>query len=228
MNARSNRSAHASTQTTDEPLAENREDRVEQEKRSRTSFEGIREVVAEVHPTAVASALQNGAILQSARINCQAGGMVHDGAYCKECTRFVNWVPSADRSKVTIRCLWSESDLAGDLMASAAVLVTARPDMPMAEAAAETRRLQATHLLVENEGRFEGVIYEQDMGEGELVRDRMVRPPWVLPPAATLREVVDMMLAHDTDFLPIVANDTLLGMITRADLIGAGLESAFS
>lgn len=231
MNARSNRSAQPPTQTTDEPLArdeEGKEDREERQARSRTTFEGIREIVAEVRPTPGAPMMRSDAILESARINCQVGGAAHDGAYCKECTRFVNWVPSADRSKVTIRCLWNESDLASDLMACTSNLVTTRPDAPMAEAVAAARCLNAAYLLIESAGRFEGVIYEQDMDAGELVRDRMVRPSWALPPTATLREVVDVMLAHDTDFVPVVANDTLLGVITRADLIGAGLESAFA
>lgn len=187
-------------------------------------FQGIREIVAETH---AAPDARNGALLDSIRISCQAGGMAHNGAYCKQCARFVNWVPSADRSAVTIRCLWSESDLAGDLMACTSVLATTTPDTPMAEAAAEARRLHTPYLMVESDGRLEGVIYLRDVEESGLVRDRMIRPAWRVPPTATLSEVVALMLAHDTDFVPVVADDALLGLLTRADLVHAGLESAF-
>jgi hypothetical protein len=187
-------------------------------------FEGIRELVAKTH---AAPEARNGALLESISITCQAGGMAHNGAYCQQCARFVNWVPSLDRSAVTIRCLWSESDLAGDLMACISTLVTTSPETPVAEAAAEARRLHTSYMMVESDGRFEGVIYLRDVDESGLVRERMIRPTWHVPPTATLGEVVALMLAHDADFVPVVSDDALLGLLTRADLVNAGLESAF-
>ncbi|WP_428261212.1 CBS domain-containing protein [Haliangium sp.] len=86
---------------------------------SRVTFEGIREVVV---PLESASGSGEDADTRSpdplarAHFACQPGGRVHSGLECTVCARFVNWLPNADGSQVTIRCLWQESDLVADLM----------------------------------------------------------------------------------------------------------------
>lgn len=194
--------------------------------RSGQRFQGIRELVTRPQAPPDAGNIE---LFDSVRVTCQAGGVAHSGAYCRQCTRFVNWVPSADRAEVTIRCLWSESDLVGDLMACTSVLVTVPPDVPAAKALAEATRLQTSYLLVERDGRFEGVVYRDDLvdlEDGALVRDRMIRPAWSASPTTTLGDTARLMREHGTDFMPIIAGNTLLGLITRADLANAGLEIA--
>lgn len=197
----------------------------------RRSFEGIREVVAEVEPATGPGqrAHAGGAgALERIRIACQPGGELHGGAACRQCVRFVNWVPSHDRTRVTIRCLWRESDPVADLMARAPSLPVVHPDTRLREAAAEAALLATPYLVVAEDGCFLGVLRAQDMGAGgELrARDRMVAPGCSVPATATLGDVAALMRARDAEVVPVIDADGLVGVITRAALRDAGLDAA--
>src|SRR5690606_20563417 len=131
----------------------------------RLSFEGIREVVAEVDAAAGPAAgagqrahARGAGALERIHLACQPGGELHSGAACRHCVRFVNWVPSRDHARVTIRCLWRESDPVADLMALAPTLPVVRPDTRLREAA----RLAMPYLIVAEGGRFLGVMGAPD------------------------------------------------------------------
>lgn len=202
----------------------------------RITFEGIREVVARVEPPARtgqrahaggAHAREDGGI--NWRIVCQPGGALHTSADCQRCARFVNWLPSPDRSQVTVRCLWHEGDRAADLMAHASVVPTATETMSVGEAAIQAGAAGMPFLAVAENGSFRGILRTDDL-EVEprtLVRERMIRPTWHVAADATLGEVVEVMKAHGTDIVPVLAGDELLGVVTRVALCDAGLASAF-
>lgn len=196
----------------------------------RATFEGIREVVARLEPPARAGqrADAGGAsALDHIELACQPGGELHSGADCRGCPRFVNWIPSADRSQVTIRCLWRESDRAADLMAHAAVVPVASEDMPAGAASARAAAAGLQFVAVAENGSFRGILRTDQPSSAAPVREHMIRPTWSVPPDATLRDVVAVMQAHDTDIVPVLAAGTLVGIITREALRNAGLACAF-
>jgi CBS domain-containing protein len=198
----------------------------------RTTFEGIREVVARLEPPARtgqhADAGGAGAF-DRIQLACQPGGELHTGAECRRCARFVNWVPSPDRAQVTIRCLWRESDRAADLMAHAGVVPVASEDMSVGEAALHAAASGLQFVVVAENGAFRGLLRTDASDTSSLtpVRERMIRPTWSVPADASLRDVVDVMQAHQTDIVPVLAAGALVGVITRDALCNAGLACAF-
>jgi hypothetical protein len=198
----------------------------------RVTFEGIREVVACIEPPLGAGQhADEGGALGSVHFSCQAGGELHSGAACQRCARFVNWIPSSDRSLVTIRCLWHESDGVEDLMDRASAIPTATGDTPVGEAVVEAAAAGLAFVAVVEDNRFRGLLrtadLDLDLEPRTLVRERMVQTTWSVPAGATLRDVVAVMKAHAVDIVPVLAADTLLGIITRETLCNAGLASAF-
>jgi CBS domain-containing protein len=198
----------------------------------RDTFEGIREVVACIEPPVGAGQHEDeGGALGHVHFACQSGGELHTGAACQRCARFVNWIPSPDRSVVTIRCLWHESDRVDDLMDRASAVPTATEDMSVGEAVIEAAAAGLAFVAVVENHRFLGLMrtadLDLDLEPGTLVRERMVQTTCSVPADATLRDVVAVMKAHATDIVPVLAADTLVGIITRDTLCNAGLASAF-
>lgn len=197
------------------------------------SFEGIREVVAPVEPPAGAGqhAHARGVdALDRIRIACQPGSELHSGSECRRCARFVNWLPSADRTRVTVRCLWRESDRVADLMAHLSAIPVVSEEASLRQAIAEAGRAgMHRYLVVAENGGFRGFVAIQGLqaGPDETVRDRMTRPSWSVSADATLGELVGVMKAYETDVVPVLADGQLLGVVTRAALCEAGLSEAF-
>jgi hypothetical protein len=199
------------------------------------TFEGIREVVAPVKPPGRAEQRTHAAradVLEHIRIACQPGGPFHTGTECRDCARFVNWLPSADRSQVTVRCLWRESDRAVDLMAYASVIPVVSEQTSVGDAAVLARAAGLPFLVVAENGRFRGLLRVEDLpADGRIpVRDHMIRPTWRVSADAPLSEVVRVMQAHSTDIVPVLTDSEdseILGVITRAALCDAGLAAAF-
>lgn len=196
------------------------------------TFEGIREIAARLEPplrTGPRARASGPEALDHIRIACQPGGELHAGTECRRCARFVNWLPSPDRLRVTIRCLWRESDRAVDLMARASVIPSATENMSAAEAALRAASAGVPFLAVIEDGRFGGLVRAEQCERSlrTLVRDLVIRPSWSVPADATLQDVVATMKAHDTDIVPVLDGGTLLGVVTRVALCDAGLACAF-
>lgn len=212
-------------------------DRAEQETihttvADRVSFEGIREVVAPIELPAGAGPHARGGgadALAHIRIACQPGSELHSGLECRRCARFVNWLPSPDRTRVTVRCLWRESDRVSDLMAHVSAIPVVAEETALSEAIAEAARAGMRYLIVAGNGGLRGLLPVLGLPAepGETVRDRMMRPGWSVSADATLGEVVGVMKAHATDVVPVLAADRLLGVVTREALCEAGLAAAF-
>jgi hypothetical protein len=206
------------------------EDTIETTAVDHVSFEGIREVVAPVEPLAGQPARAHGPdALEHIRIACQPGGEFHSGGECRRCARFVNWLPSRDRTHVTVRCLWRESDRVADLMAYVSVLPVVSEETTLSEAVTEAERAGIPYLVVAEDGDFRGLLAIRGLqaGPGETVRDRMMRPTWSVSADASLGDTVSVMKANETDLVPVLADGELLGVVTRAALCEAGLAAAF-
>jgi CBS domain-containing protein len=61
--------------------------------------------------------------------------------------------------------------------------------------------------------------------EARTVAEAMTAPPLSIGPERTVREAAARMLADDVNRLPVVENDKLIGIVTRADLVRAFARS---
>lgn len=102
----------------------------------------------------------------------------------------------------------------------------------------EAYRLMQTHhirrLPVVAEGRLVGIVTMSDLREaGAEVNDEeahkkrvdiaMHEQPFTIAPEAALSEAAEVMLRHKIGGLPVVSDDTLIGIITESDLLRAML-----
>ena len=120
------------------------------------------------------------------------------------------------------------------------VLVTVRPDAPVAEAQHLMRHRRIRHLPVVEGGRLAGIITDRDVrttlpspatslaaGEIRYLLDRllvervMTRSVITIGPDASIAEAVGLVLAHRIGALPVTENDRLVGIITETDLLRA-------
>ncbi len=120
------------------------------------------------------------------------------------------------------------------------VLVTVRPDSPVAEAQHLMRHRRIRHLPVVEGGRLAGIITDRDVrttlpspatslavAEIRYLLDRllvgrvMTRPVITIGPDATIAEAVDLVLARRIGALPVMEGDRLVGIITETDLLRA-------
>lgn len=168
-------------------------------------------------------------LLGACEIRCQRGGRKHDAIECVTCPRFVNFVPSADRSRVRIRCMWNEEDCVGGVMTLASEIVSVTPDMSVAAAVKRAQVGKVHHLLVITDGRVVGVVCRcalvPPVAHGETVADRMATRVYTIRPWDTLEQAVERMREHDIGCLPVMEGDKLFGIISRTDLLGAGFAA---
>jgi CBS domain-containing protein len=120
------------------------------------------------------------------------------------------------------------------------VLVTIRPDTPVAEAEHLMRHRRIRHLPVVKDGRLCGIITDRDVrttmpspatslaaGEIRYLLDRllvervMTRSVVTIGPDAPVADAVKLVLAHRVGALPVVDGDRLAGIITETDLLRA-------
>jgi CBS domain-containing protein/nucleotide-binding universal stress UspA family protein len=120
------------------------------------------------------------------------------------------------------------------------VLVTVRPDAPVAEAQHLMRHRRIRHLPVVEGGRLAGIITDRDVrtvmpspatslavGELRYLLDRllvervMTRSVITIGPEAPIADAVGLVLAHRIGALPVMENDRLVGIITETDLLRA-------
>ena len=120
------------------------------------------------------------------------------------------------------------------------VLVTVRPDAPVAEAQHLMRHRRIRHLPVVEDGRLAGIITDRDVrttlpspatslavGEIRYLLDRllvervMTRSVVTIGPNAPIADAVELMLAHRIGALPVLEGTRLVGIITETDLLRA-------
>jgi CBS domain-containing protein len=120
------------------------------------------------------------------------------------------------------------------------VLVTVRPDAPVAEAQHLMRHRHIRHLPVVEGERLAGIITDRDVrttlpspatslaaGELRYLLDRllvervMTRSVITIGPDAPIADAVGLVLAHWIGALPVMENGRLVGIITETDLLRA-------
>ena len=112
-----------------------------------------------------------------------------------------------------------------DLMTRSVVTIAPWTSVQEAERLATDLRIR--HLLVMDGQGLAGVVCVCDLREApedELVAERMNEPVTVHP-AATVSEASDVMRELALGCLPVVDGDSVVGIITRGDLIRAGLPA---
>ncbi len=188
-------------------------------------FEGVREVegiVVGVPPAGPGTAR---ALLRATHVPCRARGDICSAERCVSCHRFVNFSPSPDRLRVSVRCFWSGSDLVGDLMTKAQNVLS----VPIDATAGEARRLIADYdreyLLVVERGVLVGVVRRTllEWADAEQpVSSVTERRVWVTSASSSLDDLVEMVADRGADCVLVVEETRLVGMVTRGDLREVG------
>jgi acetoin utilization protein AcuB len=190
-------------------------------------FEGIREVRAPIVEEPRVGPNGRALLLEAVRLRCRKGDPIHDGVECLACERFVNYVPSPERDEITVRCRWCEDDPVSDVMTPVYALVLVGPEWSLERAENEAIASSVHHLLVVEDDALLGVVCRCDLatpGAGELVRDRLVDSLWVTQSSATLADAAMAMKDNHVGCLPVVDGEELVGVITRTDLLRAGVD----
>lgn len=114
--------------------------------------------------------------------------------------------------------------LARELMSSP--IISIEPDISLEEANKILTRYSITVLpVLENKKTIRGLLSRREAGKaifhhlGDLpVSEFMTTEFATLPPSASLAEIQELIIEHRQRFIPVVDNDTLVGVITRTDL----------
>lgn len=130
-------------------------------------------------------------------------------------------------------------------------VVTVSPETTLKDAAARLIRYGVSGLpVVDDSGHLVGVLSEADILAKEVgpspragmlawligdpkrlqldartVADAMTSPALTIGPERTAREAAVRMLADDVNRLPVIDGDTLVGIVSRADLVRAFARS---
>ena len=180
-------------------------------------FRGVRRTYGEVE--------EGPATLCAARVDCQLG-VEHHGRDCESCPRLLSWTVGPNEREVTLRCAWLHTDPVADRMTAAAAIVAVTP----ARHCHEADRLAASEgvhrLLVVERDRVVGIVCRCDLqrAPSERVLDVMQREVAVIDATATLGEAAAMMRLLHIGCLPVARDGRLVGLITRGDLLRAGLR----
>jgi predicted transcriptional regulator len=105
-------------------------------------------------------------------------------------------------------------------------LITVKPDTGVGEVARIAAEHGIRHLAVVASRRVAGVVCTCDLREASgnsKVAQFMKAPVFTIAPTADLLEAADVMRRHGIGCLPITDGDALIGMLTRGDLLRAGL-----
>jgi CBS domain-containing protein len=188
-------------------------------------FDGVREArgVVSGPPPRGPGAIRS--LLHATHIGCRATNAIARADRCLSCRRFVNFVPSPDRSEVTIRCAWSGNDPVTELMVPAARLLA----VPAMARAGEARRVARDYeqelLLVVDGCALVGTVRRGILewaAADRLVSSLTQRRLWVATPQTTLADCARMLLDQPIDAVVIAEDGGLRGLLTRADLREVG------
>lgn len=115
------------------------------------------------------------------------------------------------------------SELA-DIMSRPVVMVAPQTCVADAEWIAEDAHVH--HLLVVDGERLVGVVCSHDLHDAPAdaaISNCMSSPPICIGPLARLSTAADAMRQHCISCLPVVDRGQVLGVVTRGDLIHAGV-----
>ena len=129
----------------------------------------------------------------------------------------------------------SNKNLVGTWMTPNPLTITPQTTLPEAEQLMKARRIR--RLLVVEHSRLVGIVTRGDVREAKpsdatslsiyelnylvskLTVDKiMTRNPITILPEANLREAAKLMLENKIGALPVVVNETLVGIITESDI----------
>jgi len=112
----------------------------------------------------------------------------------------------------------------GQVMSSP--VMTVPPSMPVTQVIDLMYTSKHLGFPVVEHDRLAGMITLLDLNrtspidrDAMQVRDIMTRDPISLPPAAPVIEALRLMSAHDIERIPIVADDRIVGIVTRTDIL---------
>ena len=113
-----------------------------------------------------------------------------------------------------------------DIMSDSPVIISRKASVM--DAAREMKGEEVGSLIIVENGTPVGIITERDIlgkvvAEGKpsqdiLVEEIMSTPPITIPPSASLEEAIRLMGKHSIRRLPVMENDTLVGMATEHDI----------
>ena len=196
-----------------------------------TSFEGIREVTGLVDHVRRDTPAAGPEWVRRMRIRCRTGDRLRTGSECVSCRRFVNYVPVPLSHSVTVRCRWTDEDMVSDIMTPVCALVTAPRDATVGAARELAREHGLSHLVVTDHGVLVGILELARVRSVEAtdgVARHMTRRLWIIPPMASLADVVEIVRQHGVECLPVVERGALRGVVTRAHLDGSGVGHAIA
>jgi acetoin utilization protein AcuB len=106
-------------------------------------------------------------------------------------------------------------------------IVAVAPRTQIGEAQAIARDRRVRHLLVVDEHDLVGVVSVGDFrsaSETVPVMERMQFPVLTIEQAATIHDAAAMLRERHVGFLPVVSGESVVGVVTRGDLLRAGLS----
>jgi len=105
-------------------------------------------------------------------------------------------------------------------------VITVEPTMPLSQVIAMMYETKHLGFPVVERGSLVGIIALADVHkvspidrEAMQVQDVMTRNPTTLPPSAPLLDALRVMSGQDIGRIPVVAGDTLVGIVTRTDVL---------
>jgi len=188
------------------------------------SFETLRQVVATVeHPRRRRKTMRQ--VFLASHLPCHKGGPEHGADACLECGRLVSVMPSPGAEHVTVRCLWTESDVVDDVMTPTRVLWTVPPTATLGDADRVAAREKIHHLLVQTDDWIEGVTCRcalaaigSPAGNRLCVADRMIADITTVPSGTPLGQAWRAIEATPVGLIAITRDGEMLGVVTRRDL----------
>ena len=107
-------------------------------------------------------------------------------------------------------------------------IVAVAPKTRIGEAQAIARERRIHHMLVVDEEDVVGVVSVGDFqsaSENVRVAERMQSPVLTIEQAATLHDAANLLRERHVGFLPVVSGEQIVGVVTRGDLLRAGLST---
>ena len=186
------------------------------------TFEAVRERTAPVGP----QRHRGHEALRHAVVECRPHELVN-GERCTRCGHLLNDIPARDGQSVTVRCVFFESDPVTTLMTRAVDVVSCEPHESLAVAAARMLDRDVEQLVVGSAGMAVGVLSARAVepaprDDDDRAVDRMAPLP-VVPRSMTLGTLAAALRAQDLDFVGVVDDEELVGVVTRGDLRRAGV-----
>ncbi|MBI4515171.1 MAG: CBS domain-containing protein [Deltaproteobacteria bacterium] len=107
-------------------------------------------------------------------------------------------------------------------------VVTAPPQLPLAEARALLERHHIRQLPVLQGTQLVGIITDRDLRAApattRAVRQAMTANPLTIAPDAPVDEAARLLRAHKINALPVIKAGKLSGILTASDVLGAFIE----